>query len=234
MNSPHATAVAAPVAGQAPRLRARGLMKAYPGLTVLNGADLDVAAGEVVAVRGASGTGKSTLLHLLGLLERPDAGTVEIDGEDTTGLSRDRRARMRATRLGFVFQAFHLLPEFTVIENIVMAARTARLPLEESRARARDLLGRLGLAARENAKTTVLSGGERQRVAICRALLPRPGTLLADEPTGNLDPATAAVVFGELVQLAKADGAAVVVVTHDPAVAAQADRVLELSGGRLH
>jgi lipoprotein-releasing system ATP-binding protein len=226
--------VNAAVVGTTPRLRARGLMKAYPGLTVLSGADIDVAAGEVVAVRGASGTGKSTLLHLLGLLERPDAGSVEIDGEDTVGLSRESRARVRATKLGFVFQAFHLLPEFSVIENIVMAARTARMPLEESTDRAHDLLGRLGLATRADAQTTVLSGGERQRVALCRALLARPGTLLADEPTGNLDPATAAVVFGELVKLAKADGAAVVVVTHDPAVAAQADRTLELSGGRLH
>jgi lipoprotein-releasing system ATP-binding protein len=209
------------------------LVKAYPGLRVLGGADIAVAPGEVVAVRGASGTGKSTLLHCLGLLERPDAGAVELDGEDATEWTRAQRAQARATRLGFVFQAFQLLPEFTVIENVLMAARTARLPLEAARARARELLARLGLGAREHARTTVLSGGERQRVALCRALLPRPGTLLADEPTGNLDPATAAVVFAELVQLAKADGAAVVVVTHDAGVAAQADRQLELSGGLL-
>lgn len=215
------------------RLDVRGLSKAYPGLRVLAGLDLTVAAGEIVAVRGASGTGKSTLLHCLGLLDRPDAGEILLDGTDLAKLPESRRGEVRARRIGFVFQAFHLLTDFTLRENVLMGARTAGLPLEAARVRAAELLERVGLGGRDG-DVRILSGGERQRVALCRALLPQPALLLADEPTGNLDPATAAVVLGEIVALARRDGASVILVTHDPEVAARADRRLELHDGTLH
>ena len=217
----------------APRLLVSGLTKSYPGLDVLRGLDLTVAAGEVVAIRGQSGTGKSTLLHCLGLLDRPDAGIIRIDGDEVTGRSPAATAHTRATRIGFVFQAFHLLPEFTTRENVLMAARTAGLPLPAAGVRADELLERVGLGARRSADVRTLSGGERQRVALCRALLTKPALLLADEPTGNLDPVTAAVVLDQVLGLARADGAAVVLVTHDPAIAARADRRLELTAGTL-
>jgi ABC-type lipoprotein export system ATPase subunit len=214
------------------RLTVTGLRKAYPGLTVLDGVELSAAAGEVIAVRGASGTGKSTLLHLLGLLDRPDSGQIVLDSEDLTTLSEARRTRMRATRIGFVFQAFHLLADFTLRENVLMSARTAGIEPALAAKRTDELLERVGLAGRDGDVRT-LSGGERQRVALCRALLPRPGLLLADEPTGNLDPVTAETVLGEILGLAKAEGSAVVMVTHDAAVAARADRTVELKAGRL-
>ena len=216
------------------RLAVTGIRKSYPGLDVLRGLDLAVAAGEVVAIRGQSGTGKSTLLHCLGLLDRPDAGAIAIDGEEATGRSAAATARLRATRIGFVFQAFHLLPEFTARENALLAARTARLPLAEAGVRTAMLFERVGLASRADADVRTLSGGERQRVALCRALLTKPALLLADEPTGNLDPVTAGVVLDQLLGLAKDDGAAVVLVTHDPGIAARADRRLELRDGVLH
>ena len=214
------------------RLTVTGLRKAYPGLTVLDGVELSAAAGEVIAVRGASGTGKSTLLHLLGLLDRPDSGQIVLDSEDLTTLSEARRTRVRATRVGFVFQAFHLLSDFSLRENVLMSARTAGIDPTAAAKRTDELLERVGLAGRDGDVRT-LSGGERQRVALCRALLPRPGLLLADEPTGNLDPATAETVLGEILGLAKAEGSAVVMVTHDAAVAARADRTVELKAGRL-
>lgn len=214
------------------RLSVTALRKAYPGLSVLDSLELRVDAGEVVAVRGTSGTGKSTLLHCLGLLDRPDGGQIILDNEDLGALDESGRTRARAQRIGFVFQAFHLLSDFTLRENVLMSARTAGLDLAAARGRADALLARLGLAGRDGDVRT-LSGGERQRVALCRALLPRPALLLADEPTGNLDPSTAAVVLGEIIHLAKEQGSAVVMVTHDPEVAARADRVLELHGGRL-
>jgi len=214
------------------RLSVTGLRKAYPGLTVLDGVELRVAAGEVIAVRGASGTGKSTLLHLLGLLDRPDAGQIILDSEDLGALGEAGRTAKRACCIGFVFQAFHLLSDFTLRENVLMSARTAGLDAAAAGKRADELLARTGLAGRDGDVRT-LSGGERQRVALCRALLPRPGLLLADEPTGNLDPATATTVLDEIIALAKAEGSAVVMVTHDPAVAARADRTLVLQGGRL-
>jgi ABC-type lipoprotein export system ATPase subunit len=214
------------------RLTVTGLRKAYPGLTVLDGVELSAAAGEVIAVRGASGTGKSTLLHLLGLLDRPDSGQIVLDSEDLTTLAEARRTRVRATRIGFVFQAFHLLSDFSLRENVLMSARTAGIDPAVAARRTDELLERVGLAGRDGDVRT-LSGGERQRVALCRALLPRPGLLLADEPTGNLDPATAETVLGEILGLAKAEGSAVVMVTHDAAVAARADRTVELKAGRL-
>lgn len=216
------------------RLMVDGICKAYPGLIVLKDLHLEVDAGEVVAIRGASGTGKSTLLHCLGLLDRPDQGSIKLDGDELTALRDDARSRARAKRIGFVFQAFHLLPEFTLLENVLMTARTAGLPLGAAETRARDLLKRLGLGDRVHQDVRTLSGGERQRVALCRALLPQPQFLLADEPTGNLDPATAAVVLDQLLDLARQAQASVVIVTHDPAIAARADRRLTLRDGCLH
>jgi ABC-type lipoprotein export system ATPase subunit len=216
------------------RLTVTGLSKSYPGLSVLNGADLAVAEGEIIAVRGASGTGKSTLLHCLGLIDRPDAGSIVLDGEDLTALSDAARARVRASRIGFVFQGFHLLPEFNALENVLMAARCAGLDLKVATQRAEGLLDEVGLSARRTADVRTLSGGERQRVALCRALLTRPRLLLADEPTGNLDPATAAVVLDQLLALAREQGASVVLVTHDDSIAAHAHRRLVLRDGTLH
>ena len=216
------------------RLEVVGLIKAYPELNVLTGLDLRVDAGEVVAVRGASGTGKSTLLHCLGLLDRADYGEIRLDGRVVSGLGIAATAQERARHIGFVFQAFHLLPEFTVLENILMAARAAGTPLAPAQERAMALLAAVGLAGRAGSAVTTLSGGERQRVALARALLNKPSLLLADEPTGNLDPSTAYVVLDRILALAREDGAGVVLVTHDLAIAARADRRLELRDGRLH
>ncbi|MEK7413301.1 MAG: ABC transporter ATP-binding protein [Planctomycetota bacterium] len=214
------------------RLIVTGVAKAYPGLKVLNGLNLTLESGEIIAVRGASGTGKSTLLHCLGLLDRPDVGSIVLDGEELTQLSDSCRTAMRAQRIGFVFQAFHLLSDFTVVENVTMAARTAGLEPQAARARAEALLTRVGLGGRDGDIRT-LSGGERQRVALCRALLTKPALLLADEPTGNLDPTTARIVLGEIVALAKDSGSSVIIVTHDADVAARADKRYELKDGRL-
>ncbi len=215
------------------RLIATNLRKAYPNQVVLDGLDLSVAAGEVVAIRGQSGTGKSTMLNCLGLIDRPDAGEIRLDGELITGLPADRAAAVRARHLGYVFQAFHLLPEFTVRENLLMAARCSTLT-SEHRQRADQLLERVGLGGKADRNVRVLSGGERQRVALCRALVTRPGLVLADEPTGNLDPDTAEPVLMELLTLARQDGASVILVTHDDTVARKADRALQLRHGRLH
>jgi ABC-type lipoprotein export system ATPase subunit len=219
--------------GTTNRLEVRGLAKGYPGLAVLHDLALTLAAGEVVAIRGASGTGKSTLLHCLGLLDRPDAGSIRLDGDELITLGERQRAQARARRVGFVFQAFHLLPEFDVRENVLMTARTAGLPLAGADQRAGMLLDRLGLGGRLHQDVRTLSGGERQRVALARALLPQPQLLLADEPTGNLDPATAAVVLDQLITLARDARAGVVIVTHDPAIAERADRRLTLRDGQL-
>ena len=217
----------------APLLDVQGLCKAYPGLSVLRNLSLAVAPGEVVAVRGASGTGKSTLLHCLGLIDRADQGSLRLDGQELIGLDSVGRARVRATRIGFVFQAFHLLPDFDVLGNILLSGRIAGLPPGMARTRALSLLSTVGLGDRAQAQVNVLSGGERQRVALCRALLTTPRLLLADEPTGSLDPATATIVLDQILSLARQDGAAVVLVTHDDAIAAQADRRLVLAGGCL-
>lgn len=216
------------------RLAVDGISKAFPGLEVLKELDLHIAAGEIVAILGPSGTGKSTLLNCLGLLDRPDSGTIAIDGQEVTSLKQHQRARLRGERLGFVFQGFHLLPEFTLIENVLMAARCAGKAIGNYQQRAKDLLQIIGLAGREDDDVQVLSGGERQRVALCRALLLKPALILADEPTGNLDPATATLVLQQMLDLVHADNASLVLVTHDDRVAARADRRLHLANGQLH
>jgi len=202
-------------------------------LPVLTGADLTLAAGEIVALVAPSGTGKSTLLHLAGLLERPDAGEVLVAGRAAGSLSDDQRTAIRRTTIGFVYQFHHLLPEFTALENVAlpqMAAGTARAAAE---ARARALLASFGLAGREQHRPGRLSGGEQQRVAICRALANRPRILLADEPTGNLDVATSDIVFAELLQAVRGEGVAALIATHNPALAARMDRTVTLRDGRV-
>ncbi|MFW5752571.1 MAG: ABC transporter ATP-binding protein [Planctomycetota bacterium] len=212
-----------------------GIVKTYPpDLRVLDGLDLRCEAGQTLAIHGASGTGKSTLLNIVGLLDRPDAGRMTFLDQDLTDLAPAARTALRARHLGFVFQGFHLLPEFSVLENILMPARCARHPLGPARIRARELMQAVGLPPREGAAVQTLSGGERQRVALCRALLLRPRLLLADEPTGNLDPATAQVVVDQLVALTREHGSSLLMVTHDRAIAAHADRRMELRDGAVH
>jgi lipoprotein-releasing system ATP-binding protein len=222
----------------APVLTARGLVKRYPTaaghLEVLTGADVEVRAGELVAVVGESGTGKSTLLHLLGALDRPTAGTVVYDGEDVFSKGDEALAAFRNRAVGFVFQFHHLLPEFTALENAAMPALIAGGSLDAAAPRARGLLESLGLGGRLDHRPGQLSGGEQQRVAVARALMNRPGLVLMDEPSGNLDTRTAETLHDELVRLSRTSEQAFVVVTHNPALAALADRVLRLDGGRLH
>lgn len=209
-------------------LIACGLGKRHPGAerVVLDGVDLTVAAGEAVAILGPSGSGKSTLLHCLGTLDRPDAGSVSVDGEDVLALAGAALRRFRAVRLGLVFQEHHLLPHLSALENVLVAPGATP-------AAAAALLARLGLAARAEAFPARLSGGERQRVAVARALVNRPRLLLCDEPTGSLDRATAALVAGELLALAAEAGAAVVIATHDAALGERCARRLHLVDGRL-
>ncbi len=209
-------------------LRVRDLTFAFAGQPALfDGWSADVAAGEVVAVTGPSGRGKSTLLYLLGLMLRPSAGRVELDGVDCAALPDAARARLRATRFGFVFQDAALDPGRTVLDNVTEAALYRGEPLAEARPRAHALLERFGVALRASARPTQISGGQAQRIALCRALLHDPPVLLADEPTGNLDPASSATVVDALRERAAA-GAAVVVVTHDPALVRRCDREVRL------
>jgi lipoprotein-releasing system ATP-binding protein len=220
-----------------PLLVARGLAKAYRtpagALDVLQGVDLDVAAGERLAIVGASGVGKSTLLHVLGTLDRPDQGTLRIGGDDVLALGEPARCAFRNRTLGFVFQLHHLLPEFTALENVAMPLLVARRPLAEAHAAAARLLEEVGLAARAAHRPGMLSGGEQQRVAVARALAGEPRLLLADEPTGDLDPATGERLTELLAGLARSRGLTVVVVTHNVALARACDRVLRLEAGRL-
>ena len=221
-----------------PLLDARGLEKSYASVTgeplaVLRGVNLTVEPGTMIAIVGESGTGKSTLLHLLGALDRPDAGSVLFRGEDIfTGSDRDL-ARFRNEAIGFVFQFHHLLPEFTAVENVAMPALIAQRPLEEARDRAMKLLKFLGLDGRADHRPTQLSGGEQQRVAVARALMNEPALVLADEPTGNLDVGTGEQLQEELIRLSREMGQTFVVVTHNPDFASRADHVYALKGGVL-
>lgn len=215
-----------------------GLRRAFTGgdgqpIVVLDGADITVARGEFVAVVGASGCGKSTLLHLLGGLDRPDKGVVELEGESLATLDSAQLALLRNRRIGFVFQFHHLLRDFTALENVMMPLLIAGTPVDEAHARATAVLAEVGLAGRASSRVTVLSGGEQQRVALARAVVTDPALLLADEPTGNLDPPTGAMVHALLSDLARRRGTAVIAVTHNPALAARADRMLMLADGIL-
>ena len=218
-------------------LALQGVSRAYRSgdseLHVLRGADLTLHAGEIVALVAPSGTGKSTLLHLAGLLERPDAGVVLVDGRDAGQLPDADRTAIRRDRIGFVYQAHHLLAEFTAAENIVLPQMVAGKPRRAARERAMALLAAFGLPARAGHLPGKLSGGEKQRVAIARALANAPGVLLADEPTGNLDVATSNVVFEELLRTVRSEGVAALIATHNPDLASRMDRRVTLRDGRI-
>jgi lipoprotein-releasing system ATP-binding protein len=200
---------------------------------VLKGASLELSPGQSVALIAPSGAGKSTLLHLAGLLERPDAGEVKIGGAATSTMSDDSRTALRRTEIGFVYQFHHLLPEFSALENLVLPQMIAGLSRAEAAGRARDLLAYLGLAERESHRPAELSGGEQQRVAIARAVANGPRVLLADEPTGNLDPKTADHVFATLTALVKASGLAALIATHNMDLAARMDRRVTIRDGQV-
>ena len=202
-------------------------------VAVLGGVDLSLAPGELVALVAPSGAGKSTLLHIAGLLDRPDTGSVSIAGQDVSALSEAGRTAVRRDAVGFVYQFHHLLPEFTALENIALPQRAAGVPAARAAARAADLLARVGLSPRAQHRPKTLSGGEQQRVAFCRALANQPRVLLADEPTGNLDPETAEQVFALLVSLARETGLSALVATHNPDLARRMDRQVRLTAGRL-
>ena len=223
---------------QSPALAATGLCKAYTlhgkRLEILRQADFSAERGETVAIIGRSGAGKSTLLHVLGGLDRPEAGEVTVDGLPLYALSARRRTRLRAERIGFVFQAYHLLPEMDITENVMLPAMAlGRFSAKRLRARAEALLARVGLAGRLRHTPLELSGGEQQRAAIARALMNEPPLILADEPTGNLDAATGERVLDLLFELVREQNALLVMVTHNPETAARCSRVLTLTDGKL-
>ncbi len=219
-------------------VEARGVHKSYRDadrrVEVLTGVDLSAEGGEMVAVVGPSGSGKSTLLHLLGALDEPDAGEIAIGGQVLGSLGRRRLAAFRNRTIGFVFQFHRLLPDFDALENVMLPGRIAGIEAAEASRRARELLIEVGLEERLDHFPNQLSGGERQRVALCRALLMAPPLLLADEPTGNLDPAAAEHVFELLVDLQRRHRTTTVLVTHNPALAARCGRILRLEKGALH
>jgi len=202
-------------------------------IEVLRGVDLRVGPGEIVALLGPSGSGKSTLLQAVGLLEGGFEGSIEIAGEQAARLDNDGRTRLRRDAIGFVYQFHHLLPDFSAAENVVLPQLIAGKPRGDGEARAASLLGALGLSQRLTHKPSQLSGGEQQRVAVARALANAPALILADEPTGNLDEATADVVLAEFLRLVRGEGAAALVATHNERLAAKMDRVVRLHEGRL-
>ncbi|MGH1451939.1 MAG: ABC transporter ATP-binding protein [Paracoccaceae bacterium] len=219
-------------------LKLEGIEKTYnKGLAgavqVLQGVSLTMGRGEVVALVAPSGAGKSTLLHIAGLLDVADAGRVEIGGRDMSGLSDRKRTAVRRADVGFVYQFHHLLPEFNALENIVLPQLAYGVSRREAETRAADLLARVGVGARADHRPAELSGGEQQRVAFCRALANEPRLLLADEPTGNLDPATSDQVFGALMELVRATGLSALIATHNMELASRMDRVLRLNAGVL-
>ena len=216
-----------------PVVEMTGVGRAFPGpprVEAVRDVDLTIAEGEYLSIIGPSGSGKSTLLHLLGLLDRPSHGTYRLDGVDVSTLSERRRTRVRGERIGFVFQAFHLLPHRSVLENVELAMIYLRIPRKERTARARATLERVGLGHRLDFDPVTLSGGERQRVAIARALVAQPSLLLADEPTGNLDSGNAASVL-DLFDELHAEGLTLAVITHDDGVSARAQRRVRIVDG---
>ena len=222
---------------EAPVLSLRDLHRTYRSgdrlLHVLDGVELDLDAGEIVGLVGPSGSGKSSLLHAAGLLERPTSGRVIVEGRDCTDMSEAQRTRMRLSAMGFVYQAHHLSPEFTAAENVMLPQLMAGRTPAAARERAIALLAELGLADRTEHQPAQLSGGEQQRVAVARALANRPRILLADEPTGNLDPDTSASVFDSLRRVVRGQGTAALIATHNLELAGRMDRVLTLRQGRI-
>jgi lipoprotein-releasing system ATP-binding protein len=219
-------------------LRLEGVEKAYnrgkPGeVIVLRGVDLTIAAGEVVALVAPSGAGKSTLLHIAGLLDAPDSGRVSIGGQDYTGQSDRQRTAARRDRVGFVYQFHHLLPEFSALENVVLPQLANGTGRPEAEARALRLLQAVGVDDRAAHRPAALSGGQQQRVAFCRGLANAPDLLLADEPTGNLDPATSDQVFGALMALVRDTGMSALIATHNMDLAGRMDRIVRLQAGRV-
>jgi lipoprotein-releasing system ATP-binding protein len=221
-----------------PVLALSGVQKGYnhgkpSEIQVLRGIDLTLAAGEVVALVAPSGAGKSTLLHIAGLLDAPDTGSVTIGGQEVGRLSDRARTSLRRAEVGFIYQFHHLLPEFSALENIVLPQRANGVSAAVASERAQGLLASVGVAARASHRPAALSGGEQQRVAFCRALANRPRILLADEPTGNLDPATSDQVFGVLMDMVRATGLSALIATHNLDLASRMDRVVRLEAGRV-
>jgi lipoprotein-releasing system ATP-binding protein len=221
-----------------PVLELRGIEKGYklgkPGeVRVLRGADLTIRRGEVVALVAPSGAGKSTLLHIAGLLDTPNGGEVRIGGEEMSRLSDRRRTAVRRTEVGFIYQFHHLLPEFSAAENVILPQLANGTGQAAAAARAADLLSRVGIADRVDHRPAALSGGEQQRVAFCRALANQPKLLLADEPTGNLDPETSERVFATLMDVVRETGLSALIATHNLELAARMDRVVRLDAGRI-
>lgn len=214
-------------------IEAANIHKSFGTLEVLKGVDLSVEKGEVVSIMGASGAGKTTLLQILGTLSTPDSGSLVIDGQDILKLKGDDLTCFRGRRIGFVFQAHHLLPEFTALENVMIPALIAGIRRKEAQNRAETLLKEVGLEARSGHKPSEMSGGEQQRVAIARALINEPAVLFADEPTGNLDSATKQEIHKLIFDLRDRLGQTTVIVTHDPELAALCDRTLTMRDGRF-
>jgi lipoprotein-releasing system ATP-binding protein len=218
-------------------LSLHGLTRRYKSgegeLTVLNGVDLDISSGEVVGLVGPSGSGKSSLLHAAGLLERPSSGQANVAGVNAWALSDEARTAIRRNQIGFVYQFHHLLPEFDALHNVALPALIAGRPRQEALAEANRLLGVMGLAERVHHQPAQLSGGEQQRVAVARAMVNNPVLILADEPTGNLDPDTSVVVFAALTELVRKEGAAALIATHNLELAKYMDRVMALDHGKL-
>jgi lipoprotein-releasing system ATP-binding protein len=214
-------------------LRATAVKKSYGSLPILKGVDFEVEKGEIVSIIGASGAGKSTLLHILGTLDKPDSGTVELNGTKISGLSGELVSIFRNKNIGFVFQFHHLLPEFTALENICIPAFIAKVPKKEAEKKAMELLDMLGLKARAQHKPNELSGGEQQRIAVARALINRPTVVLADEPSGNLDSTNADALHQFFITLRENFNQTFIIVTHNEGLAKISDRVVTMKDGLI-